>query len=88
MLNNQSEIAIIGGGVVGLSVAIGLLQSGHKVIVCDGEDSDARASFGNFGLVWGQGKGWNFAPYAKLTVDAIAAWEDFSKNLKNKMKIY
>ena len=83
MLNNQSEIAIIGGGVVGLSVAIGLLQSGHKVIVCDGEDSDARASFGNFGLVWGQGKGWNFAPYAKLTVDAIAAWEDFSKNLND-----
>ena len=83
MLNNQSEIAIIGGGVVGLSVAIGLLQSGHKIIVYDGEDSDARASFGNFGLVWGQGKGWNFAPYAKLTVDAIAAWEDFSKNLND-----
>ena len=35
MLNNQSEIAIIGGGVVGLSIAIGLLQSGHKIIVYD-----------------------------------------------------
>ena len=45
MLNNQSEIAIIGGGVVGLSVAIGLLQSGHKVIVCDGEDTQVSGQF-------------------------------------------
>ena len=81
MFDNHPEITIVGGGVVGLSIAIGLLQSGHKVIVLDGKDNDARASFGNFGLVWGQGKGWDFAPYAKLTADAIAAWQNFSNNL-------
>ncbi len=78
----QPEITIIGGGVVGLSVALGLLQAGHRVRVLDGADSDARASQGNFGLVWGQGKGWDFAPYANWTVDALAAWPAFSKTLK------
>ena len=30
MTDNQPEITIVGGGVVGLSIAVGLLQSGHK----------------------------------------------------------
>ena len=51
------------------------------MIVLDGKDNDARASYGNFGLIWGQGKGWDFPPYAKLTADAIDAWQNFSDNL-------
>jgi len=74
MSSKHAEITIIGGGVVGLSVALGLLQAGRRVCVLDGADSDARASQGNFGLVWGQGKGWDFAPYAKWTGEALAAW--------------
>ena len=83
MASSQSEITIIGGGVVGLSVAMGLLQTGHRVRVLDGTDGDARASQGNFGLVWGQGKGWNFAPYARWTCDALAAWPAFSAMLND-----
>lgn len=75
------EITIVGGGVVGLSVAMGLLQAGHRVQVLDGMDSDMRASQGNFGLIWGQGKGWDFAPYAKWTAEALAAWPDFAHKL-------
>lgn len=78
---NHSEITIVGGGVVGLSVALGLLQAGRRVCVLDGADSDARASQGNFGLVWGQGKGWDFAPYAKWTGEALAAWPEFAAKL-------
>ena len=81
MSAKHSEITIIGGGVVGLSVAMGLLQSGRRVRVLDGADSDARASQGNFGLVWGQGKGWDFAPYAKWTGEALATWPAFSSKL-------
>ncbi|GIT89168.1 FAD-binding oxidoreductase [Roseobacter sp. OBYS 0001] len=77
----QSDITIIGGGVVGLCVAMGLLQAGHPVRVLDGADSDARASQGNFGLVWGQGKGWDFAPYARWTGEALAAWPEFAARL-------
>lgn len=77
----HSEITIIGGGVVGLSVALGLLQAGQQVHVLDGADGDARASQGNFGLVWLQGKGCDFAPYANWTCDALAAWPTFSETL-------
>ncbi len=81
MNRTDPEIIIVGGGVVGLSVALGLLLAGRRVHVLDGADSDARASQGNFGLVWGQGKGWNFAPYARWTSDALAAWPDFARKL-------
>ncbi len=81
MLSTQPEITIIGGGVVGLSVAMGLLSAGHRVHVLDGTDGDARASQGNFGLVWGQGKGWNFEPYARWTSDSLAAWPEFARTL-------
>jgi len=81
MDRTDPEITIVGGGVVGLSVALGLLLAGRRVHVLDGADSDARASQGNFGLVWGQGKGWNFAPYARWTSDALAAWPEFARKL-------
>lgn len=77
----RSEITIIGGGVVGLSVAIGLLRAGRQVTILDGRDGDFRASQGNFGLVWLQGKGADFAPYAEWTRDAVAAWPDFATML-------
>ncbi|HSG56041.1 MAG TPA: FAD-dependent oxidoreductase, partial [Paracoccaceae bacterium] len=50
----QADYAIIGGGIVGLSVAWGLLRRGRRVIVLDGDDGSFRASRGNFGLVWVQ----------------------------------
>ena len=76
-----SEITIIGGGVVGLSVALGLVRAGHRVTVLDGSDSDLRASQGNFGLVWLQGNGADFAPYCELTRKAVAAWPGFARDL-------
>ena len=83
MISGRSEITIIGGGVVGLSVAFGLLQAGRRVTVLDGSDSDFRASQGNFGLVWLQGKGADFAPYAKWTRNAVAAWPRFAQMLED-----
>ena len=53
----QADYAIIGGGVVGLSIAWGLLKKGRSVLVLDGDDGSFRASRGNFGLVWVQSKG-------------------------------
>ena len=82
MATRPSEITIIGGGVVGLSVALGLLQARRRVTVLDGSDGDFRASQGNFGLVWLQGKGADFAPYADWTRDAVAAWPGFAAMLE------
>jgi len=82
MAIEMSKITIIGGGVVGLSVALGLLQAGRMVKVLDGTDKDLRASQGNFGLVWLQGKGAEFAPYAKWTREAVDAWPGFAEKLE------
>ncbi len=82
MASWASDIAVIGGGVVGLSTALGLLRSGQQVTVFDGADGDFRASQGNFGLVWLQGKGADFAPYAEWTRAAIAAWPAFATALE------
>lgn len=70
--------AIIGGGIVGLCVALGLAVRGHDVLVLDGHDRDMRASQGNFGLVWLQGKGAGFAPYARWSFQAARGWAEFA----------
>ncbi|MCV6602860.1 MAG: FAD-binding oxidoreductase [Cohaesibacter sp.] len=73
---------VIGGGVVGLSLAYGLLKAGQSVLVLDGSDGDFRASRGNFGLVWVQGKGSNFPDYARWTRSSANLWSGFAKELE------
>jgi glycine/D-amino acid oxidase-like deaminating enzyme len=74
---------IIGGGVVGLSIAYGLLKQGRQVTVIDGSDTDARASRGNFGLVWIQGKGVNAPHYARWSRQSASLWQGFADDLKD-----
>lgn len=77
----EADYAIIGGGVVGLSVAWGLLKRGRRVLILDGDDGSFRASRGNFGLVWVQSKGLNQPAYARWTQRSAAAWPDFAAEL-------
>lgn len=77
----EAEYAIVGGGVVGLSVAWGLLRRGRRVVVIDGDDGSLRASRGNFGLVWVQGKGLNQPRYARWCQASAAAWRGFADEL-------
>ena len=67
-MSAQAGTAIIGGGIVGLCVALGLAARGHEVLVLDGRDGDMRASQGNFGLVWLQGKGAGYAPLSLIHI--------------------
>ncbi|MEQ9694980.1 FAD-dependent oxidoreductase [Shimia sp. SDUM112013] len=83
MQNTRADTTIIGGGVVGLSIALGLLRAGEKIHVLDGADHDPRASLGNFGLTWLQGKGASYAPYTRRTWQAITAWPDFAATLQD-----
>ena len=76
--DNSYDSIVVGGGLVGAAVALGLLRRGCRVGVFDGGDSDFRASRGNFGLVWVQGKGADYAPYARLTSIAASLWPDFA----------
>ncbi|RDC71259.1 FAD-binding oxidoreductase [Rhodovulum sp. 12E13] len=75
------DYAIIGGGVVGLSVAWGLLRRDLRVAVIDGDDGAFRASRGNFGLVWVQSKGMNEPRYARWSQRSAAAWAGFAEEL-------
>ena len=78
----ETDYAIIGGGVVGLSVAWGLLRRGRTVTVLDGDDGSFRASRGNFGLIWVQSKGLNEPRYARWSQRSAAAWQGFAEELQ------
>jgi len=77
----ETNYVIIGGGVVGLSVAWGLLKRGLTVTVLDGDDGSFRASRGNFGLVWVQSKGLNQPRYAQWSQKSAAIWAGFAEEL-------
>ena len=47
----DTEIAVIGGGVVGLAIAHRLATAGHEVCVIEPNDLGSGASFGNAGTV-------------------------------------
>jgi glycine/D-amino acid oxidase-like deaminating enzyme len=75
------DTLVIGGGLVGLSVAYGLARAGERVQLLDEGDDAYRAARGNFGLVWVQGKGLGRPDYARWTLQAAAAWPAFAPEL-------
>ena len=75
-------IAVVGGGVVGMAVAYGLVRTGHDVTVFDEEDTALRASRGNFGLVWVQSKGSNLTDYARWTRLSAKLWPEFAREIE------
>ena len=80
---NTSDVIVVGGGLVGMAVAYGLARQGAKVRVLDEGDDAFRASRGNFGLVWVQGKGYGFAPYTRWTRASAGAWPALAAELNN-----
>lgn len=79
----DTDYIIIGGGVVGLSVAWGLLKRGHRVSVVDGADGSFRASRGNFGLIWVQSKGLNQPRYARWSQSSARLWPELAQELED-----
>ena len=76
------DTIIVGGGLVGAAIACGLAARGRRVAVLDGDDRDLRASRGNFGLIWVQGKGADCAAYARWSGLAARSWPDFAAELQ------
>lgn len=79
---SRCEYAVIGGGVVGMAIAYGLARRGKSVLVFDEGDVAYRASRGNFGLVWIQGKGADNPAYARWSRHSAALWPGFAEELR------
>ena len=78
----NADVVVVGGGLVGLAIAYGLVRQKLRVTVCYEGDRAFRASRGNFGLVWVQGKGVDSAPYARLTAHSARRWPDYARRLQ------
>lgn len=77
----EADVTVVGGGLVGLAVALGLQDQGLRVAVVDEGDVALRASRGNFGLVWVQGKGDTCPAYARLSRLSARLWGQFAEQL-------
>lgn len=78
----EFDVAVIGGGLVGASIAWGLARSGQRVAVFDEGDIAHRATRGNFALVWVQSKGLGLPGYARWSVESSNRWGAFADLLK------
>lgn len=47
----QTQIAVIGAGIVGLTCALRLHQAGYEVVIVAPEDDETGASYGNAGVI-------------------------------------
>lgn len=79
---NETDILIVGGGVVGMAIGYGLLKRGKTVTILDEGDTAFRASLGNQGMVWCQLKGFDYAAYARITKSSVDRWLNFSTELR------
>ena len=78
---NSSDLIVVGGGLVGTALAYGAACGGARVVVLDEGDDAFRASRGNFGLVWVQGKGFELTPYARWTMKSAVRWWELAAAL-------
>ena len=79
----ETDVAVIGGGVVGASIGYGLTLQNVDSVVLDEGDGAIRASRGNFGLVWVQGKGLALPAYSAWAMRAVEQWPELSRQLKS-----
>ncbi len=78
----DTDIAIVGGGLLGSAFAWGLVMKGRRVVVFDEGDNAIRTARGNFGLVWVQGKGKGMPEYARWSLGSSRVWSEFAKQLQ------
>jgi len=76
------DVAIVGGGLVGAALAFGMVDAGVRVALLDEGDVALRASRGNFGLVWVQGKGLGLPAYGAWTQRSAREWPRFAARLQ------
>ncbi|MEX3789219.1 NAD(P)/FAD-dependent oxidoreductase [Paraburkholderia sp. BR14374] len=86
-VSDNPDVLVLGGGLVGSAVAWGLARDGANVTVLDQDDGALRASRGNFGLVWIQGKGYGLSPYARWSRSSASRWPSLAAALRDETGI-
>ena len=79
---SMADVVVVGGGLVGSALAYGLAREGLATTLLDEGDNAFRASRGNFGLVWVQGKGSQSYAYALWTRASAELWPEFARALR------
>lgn len=83
----ETDVAVVGGGVVGGAIALGLARGGARVTLLDEGDDAFRASRGNFALVWVQSKGLGLSSYALWSKRSADIWAGFAGSLREETAI-
>lgn len=83
----KTDVIVIGGGLVGSALAYGMARQDANVTVLDEGDVAFRASRGNFGLVWVQGKGYGCADYARWSLQSSRMWPQLRDMLRDETGI-
>jgi glycine/D-amino acid oxidase-like deaminating enzyme len=78
----EPDVTVIGGGLVGSSIALGLARLGARVLVLDEGDRALRASRANFALVWVQSKGLGMALYSAWSKGSSERWPELAALLR------
>lgn len=81
------DVAVVGGGLVGSSIAYGLRERVGLIAVLDEGDVALRASRGNFGLVWLQSKGHGMGAYSRWTLGSTRLWPRLAAQLQGETGI-
>ncbi|HRE22424.1 MAG TPA: FAD-dependent oxidoreductase [Rhabdaerophilum sp.] len=79
----EYEVAVVGGGLLGSSLAWGIGRLGQRVVVLDEGDIAKRASRANFALVWVQTKGLGLPEYTSWTLRASETWVELARALED-----
>ncbi len=86
-MTRRYDLVIIGGGLTGATLAWGAARAGADTLMLDGGDRDLRASQGNFGLIWLQGKGLGHPTYMHWSLKAGGLWPHFAATLERETGI-
>ena len=86
-MSQPYDFLVVGGGLVGASLAWGIARAGRRVALLDEGDTAYRAARGNFALVWVQGKGLGMPQYAGWSRRSADAWSGFAATLKQETGI-
>lgn len=76
------DTIVVGGGLVGSAIAYGLVKQDQSVLILDQGDIAFRASRGNFGLVWVQGKGNGLPAYAQWSLQSAQVWPELAQSIE------